>query len=93
MDFDIQVKPAIYGHFAATGQRPSPGEIARRVGSDSRFPSKTAKLTRTTSQSSVSAIPHHGRQDTQRARCSQSAIGNPQFSITNSQSQPPDLLR
>jgi hypothetical protein len=34
MDFDTQVKIAIYQHFAATGQPPSPGEIARRAGSD-----------------------------------------------------------
>ena len=34
MDFDIQVKLAVYRHFAETGRRPSPGEVAGRVGSD-----------------------------------------------------------
>jgi hypothetical protein len=33
MDFDIQVKLAVYGHFADTGRRPSPREVAERVGS------------------------------------------------------------
>jgi len=33
MDFDTRVKLAIYGHFAETGQRPAPGEIAGAVGS------------------------------------------------------------
>ena len=34
MDFDTQVKLAIYHHFAATGRRPSPEEVAERVGAD-----------------------------------------------------------
>jgi hypothetical protein len=34
MDFDTRIKLAIYGHFAETGQRPSPNTIAVRVGSD-----------------------------------------------------------
>jgi Alkylmercury lyase len=34
MEFDIQVKLAVYGHFAETGRRPSPKEVAGRVGSD-----------------------------------------------------------
>ena len=34
MEPDIQVKLAVYRHFAATGRRPSPGEVAERVGSD-----------------------------------------------------------
>jgi hypothetical protein len=32
MDFDLRVKLAIYHHFAATGDRPSPAQIAGRVG-------------------------------------------------------------
>lgn len=32
MDFDLQVKLAVYRHFAETGQRPKPEEIAERVG-------------------------------------------------------------
>lgn len=32
MDFDLEVKLAVYGHFATTGQRPSPREIGTRVG-------------------------------------------------------------
>jgi hypothetical protein len=32
LDFDTRVKLAIYRHFAATGKRPSPTEIANRVG-------------------------------------------------------------
>ena len=35
-EFDVQVKLAVYAHFAATGQRPSPGAIAGEVGSDTR---------------------------------------------------------
>jgi hypothetical protein len=31
-DFDLEVKLAVYRHFAATGVRPSPGEIAERSG-------------------------------------------------------------
>ena len=31
MDFDLQVKMAIYRYFAETGGRPSPEEISRRV--------------------------------------------------------------
>lgn len=34
MDFDTQVKLAIYHHFAATGQRPSPRDVALAVNSD-----------------------------------------------------------
>ena len=33
MDFDARVKLAIYRHFAETGQRPSPADVAMRVGS------------------------------------------------------------
>lgn len=33
MDFDTQVKLAIYRHFAETGKRPSPAEVAERAGS------------------------------------------------------------
>ena len=34
MDFDTQVKLAIYRHFAETGHRPSPEDVALLVGSD-----------------------------------------------------------
>ena len=34
MEFDVQVKLAVYRHFAETGHRPSPGDVAGRVGSD-----------------------------------------------------------
>lgn len=34
MDFDTQIKLAVYRHFAETGQRPSPKIVAERVGSD-----------------------------------------------------------
>jgi hypothetical protein len=34
MDFDTQVKLAIYRHFAETGRRPSPSEVAERSGSE-----------------------------------------------------------
>jgi len=34
MGFDIEVKLAVYGHFARTGTRPSPEETAAAVGSD-----------------------------------------------------------
>ena len=34
MEFDVQVKLAVYRHFAETGRRPSPEEVAQRVGSD-----------------------------------------------------------
>jgi hypothetical protein len=34
MDFDTQIKLAIYKHFAETGRRPSPGDVAEHVGSD-----------------------------------------------------------
>lgn len=34
MDFDTQIKLAIYSHFAETGQRPSAGTVAARVGTD-----------------------------------------------------------
>lgn len=35
MNFDTQVKLAVYGHFAETGRRPTPESIAERVQSDS----------------------------------------------------------
>ena len=31
MDFDTQVKLAIYNHFATTGHAPSPGEVAKSI--------------------------------------------------------------
>jgi len=34
LDFDVQVKLAVYGHFAATGKRPTPEDVAERVGSN-----------------------------------------------------------
>ena len=34
MEFDTQIKLAIYHHFAETGRRPSLGEVAELVGSD-----------------------------------------------------------
>ena len=34
MDFDLQVKLAVYRHFAGTGRRPSPREVAAHVGSE-----------------------------------------------------------
>ncbi len=34
MDFDTQIKLAIYRHFAETGSRPSPADVAKLVGSD-----------------------------------------------------------
>ena len=34
MESDIQVKLSVYGHFAETGRRPSPREVAERVGLD-----------------------------------------------------------
>jgi len=34
MEFDVQVKMAVYGHFATTGQRPSIADVASRTGSD-----------------------------------------------------------
>lgn len=34
MDFDTRTKLAVYRHFAETGQRPAPGEVAEAVGSD-----------------------------------------------------------
>jgi Alkylmercury lyase len=34
MDFDTQIKLAVYRHFAETGRRPSPGDVAELVGSD-----------------------------------------------------------
>jgi hypothetical protein len=34
MDFDVQVKLAVYRHFAETGRGPGADEIAGRVGSD-----------------------------------------------------------
>jgi hypothetical protein len=33
MEFDTQVKLAVYNHFAETGRAPSPSEVAKRVGS------------------------------------------------------------
>ena len=35
MDFDTQVKLAVYHHFAGTGHRPSLMEVAEQVGADS----------------------------------------------------------
>ena len=35
MEFDIQVKLAVYNHFAETGGKPGPEDIAERVSSDS----------------------------------------------------------
>ena len=34
MEFDTQVKLAVYSHLAETGRRPSPGEVVKRIGSD-----------------------------------------------------------
>jgi hypothetical protein len=34
VDLDTQIKLAVYRHFAETGRRPSPGEVAERAGSD-----------------------------------------------------------
>ncbi len=34
MDFDVQVKLAVYQHFAETGRAPSPDDVAARAGSD-----------------------------------------------------------
>jgi Alkylmercury lyase len=36
MEFDVEVKLAVYRHFAETGRRPSIMEMAERVGSDSK---------------------------------------------------------
>jgi hypothetical protein len=36
MDFDTQTKLAVYRHFAETGRRPSPEDVAKQVGSDVR---------------------------------------------------------
>jgi hypothetical protein len=36
MDLDTQAKLAIYEHFAETGARPSPGDVAATLGSDVR---------------------------------------------------------
>jgi len=36
MESDLQVKLAVYRHFAETGSRPSPDDVAARVGSDVR---------------------------------------------------------
>ena len=33
MEYDVQVKLAVYRHFAETGRRPSPEEVAGRIGS------------------------------------------------------------
>jgi hypothetical protein len=35
LEFDHQIKMAVYGHFAETGQRPAPEDVAKRVGWDS----------------------------------------------------------
>ncbi len=35
MDFQVRVKLAVYRHFAETGQKPAPKDVAERVGSDS----------------------------------------------------------
>jgi len=37
VDFDIRVKLAVYGHFAETGQGPTPEDIAKRVASELRL--------------------------------------------------------
>jgi alkylmercury lyase-like protein len=34
MEFDVRVKLAVYSRFAETGHRPSPDEVAERIGSD-----------------------------------------------------------
>jgi hypothetical protein len=34
VEFDIQVKLAVYRHFAETGRRPSPRDVIQRIGSD-----------------------------------------------------------
>jgi hypothetical protein len=34
VEFDVQVKLAVYNHFAEEGRRPAPKEVAARVGSD-----------------------------------------------------------
>ena len=34
MEFDIQVKLAVYRHFSEKGNRPSPQDVARHVGAD-----------------------------------------------------------
>lgn len=36
MDFDVQVKLAVYRNFAETGQRPAPQDVAGQVGSDAK---------------------------------------------------------
>ena len=36
MEFDLQVKLAVYRHFAETGRGPAPEDVAERVGSDER---------------------------------------------------------
>ncbi len=36
MEFDLQVKLAVYGHFAETGRRPAAEDVAGRVGSDAK---------------------------------------------------------
>jgi hypothetical protein len=46
VDFNIQVKLAVYHHFAETGQRPTPKEVADRVGSDPDTVLKTYKKLR-----------------------------------------------
>ena len=35
MDFDTQVKLAVYNHFAERGRAPSPADVAKRIDSDS----------------------------------------------------------
>ncbi len=34
MEFDVQIKLAVYHHFAETGRRPTPEEVAGRAGAD-----------------------------------------------------------
>jgi hypothetical protein len=34
MEFDVQVKQAVYRHFAETGRRPTPADVVLRIGAD-----------------------------------------------------------
>jgi hypothetical protein len=36
MEYDVQVKLAVYRHFAENGRRPSPEEVVGRIGSDAK---------------------------------------------------------
>lgn len=36
MEYDVRVKLAVYRHFTENGQRPSPEEVVRRIGSDTK---------------------------------------------------------